>query len=318
MYLFFLGPVPLPITPGALTIKTPSLNKTVSLVNDGEINIPKAAGLREISFDFLLPQIQQYPFANYQLKKYTASVLIPLLNTWKNTMLPFRFIVVRRSPKNKPLYFTYIKCVIEDFEYNEDAEAHGLDVMCSINLKEYKDYGTKVIKVKEVKNSDGTTSKTTSTKNSRPSNKQASSSVTTTKETTWPNVAKETTGSFDDWEEIAWENGVDVPDVDVPDVNDEVIEASTKALEEDGVIDTDWASRRLDSIAEQEMRKHEAREYLAYTDPDGVTHPIDPSLTEPVKANTTIITANTYGQAVERSSGSYSIKYANPFGGTPW
>ena len=148
-YYFMLGVVPLPITPSALTIKTPSMNKTINLINEGEINIPKDQGLREISFEFLLPTVQKYPFANYQLGSYTATTMIPLLNEWKKTKLPFQFIVTRMSPKGKFLYFTSIKCLIEDFEYKEDAEEYGMDTMCSITLKEYKPYGTKRVKLEK-------------------------------------------------------------------------------------------------------------------------------------------------------------------------
>lgn len=282
MYLFFLGAVPLPITPGALTIKTPSLNKTVSLVNDGEINIPKTSGLREISFEFLLPQIQKYPFANYNLGTYTASVMIPLLNAWKNTMLPFRFIVVRTTPKGMPLYFTYIKCVIEDFEYNEDAEAHGMDVMCSINLKEYKDYGTKSIKISEVKNSNGTVTKTASTKTSRPSTKTTPSKITTTKDTTWPNVAKETTGSFDGWEDIAYANGVDVPDV-----SGEISDHVTVSLISDGIIDNKRALSYLETMVAGERMLHEAIPPVQSTDdPYAFMHPTS---VESIPSGTSVI-----------------------------
>ncbi len=225
-YLFFLGVVPLPITPSALSIKTPSLNKTVTLVNEGEINIPKTAGLREISFEFLLPQVQQYPFANYQLGSYTASVMIPLLNKWKSMMLPFRFIVTRMSPSNKILYFTYIKCLIEDFTYDEDAEAHGLDVMCSINLKEYVDYGTKIFDKKNDATNTATVTKTRPT-----TGKKIPSSVKANKEDTLPNLSKEITGSFNDWYDFAVENNYQVPDV-----SDEISANITDSLIEDGII----------------------------------------------------------------------------------
>lgn len=205
-YLFFLGPIPLPITPSALTIKTPSMNKTVTLVNEGEINIPKKSGLREISFEFLLPQVQKYPFANYQLGTYTASVMIPLLNMWKDTCIPFRFIVTRMSPSGGILYFTYIKCVIEDFEYNEDAEAHGLDVMCSINLKEYVDYGTKIVNVKDVQNQQSSTTRQATVTQNRPS-KQVPPSVTSRKGDTWTRIAGET-GNVNDWRLVADSNNI--------------------------------------------------------------------------------------------------------------
>lgn len=211
MYLFFLGAVPLPITPAALTIKTPSLNKTVSLVNDGEINIPKAAGLREISFEFLIPRIQKYPFANYHIPYYTATIITKALAAWKDTKFPFRFIVVRTSPKYLPLDYEYIKCVIEDFEYNEDAEAHGMDVMCSIRLKEYKDYGTKVVPMKQVENADGTVTETASVKKYRPSNKQVSSTANVQEGDTLPSMAKRETGNASNWTGIAAANGYKTP-----------------------------------------------------------------------------------------------------------
>lgn len=209
-YLFFLGPIPLPITPSALTIKTPSMNKTVTLVNECEINIPKRSGLREISFEFLLPQVQKYPFANYQLGSYTASVMIPLLNMWKDTCIPFRFIVTRMSPSGGILYFTYIKCVIEDFEYNEDAEAHGLDVMCSINLKEYIDYGTKTVDVKEVQNQQGNTTQQATLTQTRPS-KPVSSTVTARRGDNLTTIAWKGTGNPDLVYDIAARNRCALP-----------------------------------------------------------------------------------------------------------
>lgn len=206
-YQFLLGVVPLPVTPSALNIKTPSMNKTISLINEGEINIPKKKGLREISFDFLLPQVQKYPFANYQIGRYTATVMIPLLNAWKDTQLPFRFIVVRLSPSGKILYFTNIKCLIEDYEYDEDAEKHGLDVMCSITLKEYRDYGTKSVSLKDVKGK----KVVTETKPRPTDDKETPKSVKTTKKDTIPNIAKKHTGSFNNADKLANANGINTP-----------------------------------------------------------------------------------------------------------
>lgn len=233
-YYFMLGVVPLPITPGALTIKTPSMNKTINLVNEGEINIPKDRGLREISFEFLLPQVQKYPFANYQLGSYTASVMIPILNLWKQTKLPFPFIVVRTSPKGKILYFTSIKCLIEDYTYEEDAEEYGLDVMCSINLKEYKDYGTKSISLKEFKNSDGSTVQTASQSTTRSAtDKTIPSSTKAQAGDTLPNVAKKTTGSFDYVEQIATENNVVSPPsgIEASTINNAAVDTLPKVAE---------------------------------------------------------------------------------------
>lgn len=143
MYYFMLGVLPLPIPPKSLEIKIPSMNKTLTLINDGEINIPKKVGLREISFDFLLPTFQKYPFAMYQIGDYTAATIILYLKVWRKLRIPIPFIVVRMSPKGKFMYFTSILCLIEDITYIEDAEEYGFDTNCSIKLKEYNPYGTK-------------------------------------------------------------------------------------------------------------------------------------------------------------------------------
>lgn len=141
MYYFFLGVVPLPITPGAIDISSPSGNTTVRLINHGEINIPRLPGLTEISFECLLPR-QKYHFSNYSLGDYTASTLIPLLKMWKETKLPFQFIITRMTADNQVFDFTSNTVLLEDYTLREDAEEYGMDVMCSITLKEYKDYPT--------------------------------------------------------------------------------------------------------------------------------------------------------------------------------
>lgn len=148
-YYFFLGAAQLPVTPGALTISTPTKNKTIDLINDGEVNILKGHGLRNVSFEFRLPQ-QKYPFANYNLGIYDASSFIVYLKGLVAIKAPIPFIVTRMTPSGKLLFFTSFLVTIEDFDLVEDAEQNGFDVMCSINLKEYKFYGTKIYKeVKE-------------------------------------------------------------------------------------------------------------------------------------------------------------------------
>ena len=216
-YYFFLSALPIPITPGALSIKTPSQNKTINLINEGEINIIKEQGLREISFDFLLPQ-QHYPFINGAKAienlaftngldlgfikigrptagNYLASIYIPILNELKKRKKPVQFIVARMSPDNKPLFYTNIKCAIEEFSYEEDAEAHGLDVMCSITLKEYKVYGTKSFSLSFA---DEKTKKVVATVKKAREAKAPPKTYTTKTGDTPAVIAQKTTGSTND------------------------------------------------------------------------------------------------------------------------
>jgi len=64
-YYFYLGEMLCPIAPSKLQLNVENNNKTVTLINEGEINILKQAGLTEISFDLLFPNVK-YPFAKYK------------------------------------------------------------------------------------------------------------------------------------------------------------------------------------------------------------------------------------------------------------
>ena len=199
-YYFFLGAtMPLPVTPSALSIKTPSKNSTVTLINDGEINILKEQGLREISFEFLLPQVK-YPFSNYTIAdNYTASGYIVALKELKNSKEPFQFIVTRTSPKGKVLFFTNITAQIEEFTLDEDADSNGLDVMCSITLKEWKYYGTKSIKITETNS--GT--KIAEVTKPRADTKPTPKTVTVKKGDTLWNICKKHLGDGSKYKEVA-------------------------------------------------------------------------------------------------------------------
>ena len=63
MYKFYFNKDVLPVTPGAITTTFKNQNKTITLINEGEVNIPKSPGLTEYSFKFMLPWCN-YPFVN--------------------------------------------------------------------------------------------------------------------------------------------------------------------------------------------------------------------------------------------------------------
>ena len=63
MYKFYFNKDVLPVTPGSITTTFKNQNKTITLINEGEVNLPKAPGLTEYSFKFMLPWCN-YPFVN--------------------------------------------------------------------------------------------------------------------------------------------------------------------------------------------------------------------------------------------------------------
>ncbi len=144
-YEFYLDKMLLPITPSKLEIKIKNKNKTYDLINEGEINVLKNAGLSEISFEATFPNVK-YPFAVYKNGFVTANHFLNQLELLKINKKPFQFIVTRLFPNKKNLFNTNIKVSLEDYTIKEDVK-QGMDVVVTIKLKQYRDYGTKVCKV---------------------------------------------------------------------------------------------------------------------------------------------------------------------------
>jgi len=141
-YTFYLDGTQLPVSPPALQVKIKNQNKSVTLINEGEVNVLKTAGLTEIKFDARIPQTK-YPFADTSID---ASAFLSLMERLKTSRKPFQFIVSRVLPNGTSLFDTNIKVSLEEYEINEDAE-EGFDVVVSVSLKQYRAYGTQTVKL---------------------------------------------------------------------------------------------------------------------------------------------------------------------------
>lgn len=145
-YMFYLDDVLLPVPPSSLQIAIQNENKTIKLINDGEVNILKKAGLSEIELEVLLPNVR-YPFALYLDEFQPAAVYLEKIEQLKANQEPFQFIVTREISPDNTLASTDIRVSLESYKIKEDAK-QGFDVTVSLKLKQYKDYGTKVYKMK--------------------------------------------------------------------------------------------------------------------------------------------------------------------------
>lgn len=144
-YDFYLKDCLLPIAPAKLTVKTNNANKTVTLINEGEINILKKAELTDIEFECRIPQ-EKYPFAAYKSGFKGADYFLDCFEALKTGMAPFQFIVCRRRPDGKKFFDTNIKVSMEDYKITEDAK-DGFDMLVKIKLKQWRDYGTKTVDI---------------------------------------------------------------------------------------------------------------------------------------------------------------------------
>lgn len=196
-YQFYLDGVQLPVAPSKLQLKIKNQNKTMTLINESEVNVLKLPGLTEISFDFMIPHTQ-YPFAEYPGGFKPPKYFLDKLETLKTGKKPFQFIVSRISPGGERYFGTDLKVSIEDYTIKEDA-GDGFDLTISIKLKQYRDYGAKLVTVIE----DSAGQKTAEVKKSRPTeSKPEAKTYTVQKNDTLYNIAKKMLGDGARWKEI--------------------------------------------------------------------------------------------------------------------
>lgn len=144
-YDFYLDRCLLPVAPEKLNIQINNGNNTVKLINEGEINILKKAELTDIEFECVIPQVR-YPYAVYTSGFRKASYFLEYFEELKTSQRPFQFIVCRKKANGGSLFNTNIKVSMEDYTIEEDA-GEGYDLKVKINLKQWRDYGTKIVKV---------------------------------------------------------------------------------------------------------------------------------------------------------------------------
>ena len=138
-YTCYLGGMEVP-TPAKLTVKVKGKNKTLVLLNEGEINFLRTPGLTEITVPLALPMLGG---------GRSPSAYLDMLESLKTGKKTTQFILARSSPSGRRLFDTNIKVSVEDYNIVEDAKANGLDVAVDVNLKQWRDYGTKTATVEQ-------------------------------------------------------------------------------------------------------------------------------------------------------------------------
>lgn len=208
MYAFYLGNLRLPVAPAKMEIKINNQNKTVTLINEGEINILKTAGLTEISFTAYIPGVR-YPWAVYDGVPFRAPLyFLDKLEKLKISLQAFDFVVARTWDNGLDAEFrTNMKVSLESYTI-EEAAGNGKDFEVEIKLKQYKTFGTKTITIKKE-----TATASTTTKRAEPA-AAAKTYTIVSGDTLW-GIAKRTLGSGEKWKTLY-------------DLNRDVIEAAAK------------------------------------------------------------------------------------------
>lgn len=141
------GLLTFPITPSELNIKVGSKNETVTLINEGDINILKSPSLIEVEFEARFP-MRKYPYSKDPLP---FDEYLDIINKTKTSKKPFRFIVARRTVGGKRTWDTNLLMALESYDITESTD-NGDDVLISFTLKQYKEYGVKILSTSAGKN----------------------------------------------------------------------------------------------------------------------------------------------------------------------
>lgn len=196
MYKFYLDKVLLPVTPSSVTIKISNKNKTYTLLNDGEINVLKDAGLTDIEFDCLLPNVK-YPFSQYTNGFKKADYFLEKIEKFKLNKKSFKFKILRQNSRGNLLFNTNFSVSLEDYNIKEDVKNYGTDVYVSIKLKQYKPFGTQKAVIVSKDKKTATTEKTRETKKT-----DTAKNYTVVKGDCLWNIAKKFYGDGSKWKQI--------------------------------------------------------------------------------------------------------------------
>lgn len=148
MYQVQLGSIIFPVAPSAISTKINNNNKTLTLINEGEINIIKDPKLTDVSFDVLLPNVR-HPFAVYPDGFHRADYYLNALEEMKLGKAPVQFVIARAFPDGRRIFDNSVKVSLEDYTIKEDAGNQGFDFSVSVKLKHYKDFSVKTYAITE-------------------------------------------------------------------------------------------------------------------------------------------------------------------------
>ena len=223
-YYFFLGDVMLPVPPEKITLKIDNKNKTINLINEGEVNIIKTPGLTDVSFDAKLPNVS-YPFANYDTSfsdSLKSSILgssfsfkkaeyfLSQLEQFKVKKVPFRLIIIRMTSQFKMLSDTNLLVTLEEYNTHEDAK-NGFDVVVPLRFKQYRPFGTKEL----TKTTNANGEEVYTVKETRATTKEVPKAYQIRNEQSIWEACKRVSGGSLDWRTVAGLNGLSNPVGDV-------------------------------------------------------------------------------------------------------
>ncbi len=205
MYDVYIDSLPLPFAPAKIVTKINGANKTVELIEKGQVNILKNPDLTTISFDFTIPN-SKYPF----VKNFLPSIVyLEKLENLITSRKPFRLIIARSNSQGSFQDDTNMLVSLEGYDIVEDAK-DGLDIVVSVEFKKYVPFGTKTAIVEIKKDTQNQKKATIKKKSNRTSKSPAKSYKVKKGDNLW-SICKKELGDGSKYKEVAKKNGIKNP-----------------------------------------------------------------------------------------------------------
>lgn len=191
-----------PVTPSQVQTKVGNCNETVQILQMGQANLLKNAGLEEVQFRALFPG-RQYHFVQVEEGFREPSYFLERLKDFKKAQKPVQLIIFRRLADGSQIFCSNVEMGLEEYNILEQGGEQG-DFWVEIALKEYR----KMQSIAYRPASDGNTLEKQPAQ--RPAKEMAKTYVVKKGDNLW-NIAKKELGDGSKFGELAKKNGISNP-----------------------------------------------------------------------------------------------------------
>ena len=196
-----------PVTPSQVQTKVGNCNETVQILQMGQANLLKNAGLEEVRFRALFPG-RQYHFVQVEEGFREPSYFLERLKDYKKAQKPVQLIIFRRLADGSQIFCSNVEMGLEEYNILEQGGEQG-DFWVEIALKEYR----KMQSIAYRPASDGNTLEKQPAQ--RPAKEMAKTYVVKKGDNLW-NIAKKELGDGSKFGELAKKNGISNPSLIYP------------------------------------------------------------------------------------------------------
>lgn len=136
MYHFYLGDMELPMAPERYALCLPKRSEVMRLADGSEVSIARPCGLREISFEVLLPYFADSPLIKDGVEIQRPIYYLKRLAEWAAEGKARRLIIYRTLPDGTEIFNTNMAVDLLGYDVLESADL-GFDIKVAVQLREH-------------------------------------------------------------------------------------------------------------------------------------------------------------------------------------